>query len=358
MLRMRFSQPNLSCLLRSSALAASFGLMLAATRAHSISPEPLPDPKIPGFAFPESEATLTRWITEMNRAESPTTAADAFEAIHRHGWGLWTALTAETAQSIDGQRLRVFEPWLTPDEIDAPATQAMVTAAVSDRPTAPRRAPLRLLNLVPNRAEVRDTIDAIEPETPAPAVSDRVLGFVKFDPTAAAHIAQQQLLHLDALNALLDGGAQQVPAFPATSLAVKPQFQIIRAKDLVAGRYYALKAWPGPPSTPRMWGPSQWPGAVWIDVLGGGSGRGAVDPFGLPDGSTRTDDTTYPINSLLYYRLSNADATELNASKPGTDAAAGDFAILVAMHVSGREISRWTWQTFWWTPSPTDPGAP
>ena len=28
------------------------------------------------------------------------------------------------------------------------------------------------------------------------------------------------------------------------------------------------------------------------------------------------------------------------------------------MHVAGREIARWTWQTFWWTPTPDDPQAP
>ena len=38
--------------------------------------------------------------------------------------------------------------------------------------------------------------------------------------------------------------------------------------------------------------------------------------------------------------------------------AAGDFAVLVAMHVAGREISRWTWQTFWWSPTPDNPQYP
>jgi hypothetical protein len=28
------------------------------------------------------------------------------------------------------------------------------------------------------------------------------------------------------------------------------------------------------------------------------------------------------------------------------------------MHVAGREIVRWTWQTFWWTPDPANPPAP
>ena len=61
---------------------------------------------------------------------------------------------------------------------------------------------------------------------------------------------------------------------------------------------------------------------------------------------------------MINYRLSAVDATALNADKPGTGASAGDIAILVAMHVAGREIARWTWQTFWWTPDPDSPPAP
>src|SRR5204863_3687850 len=91
---------------------------------------------------------------------------------------------------------------------------------------------------------------------------------------------------------------------------------------------------------------------------GGGSGRGAVDEIPLPDGSTRTHATTYPLASLIHYRLTAADAAALNDESPANRASAGDFALLVAMHVAGRETARWTWQTFWWTPAPDEPPAP
>jgi hypothetical protein len=32
----------------------------------------------------------------------------------------------------------------------------------------------------------------------------------------------------------------------------------------------------------------------------------------------------------------------------------GNLGLLVAMHVTGKEISEWTWQTFWWSPTPND----
>ena len=323
---------------------------VASMRADQIVPEPLPNPRISGFSFPESEATLTRWITEMTRGD-PMTAAAAFENIHVHGWGLWTALTAETAQSYGGQTLRVFETWLTPDDLAGPPPEDGRSAAGSQ----PRRAALRRFDGVEMQRE-RGSIDLRA--AASGSMVDRVMGFVKFDPTAADHIVRQQLLRKDALDALLDGGAVQVPPFPGSALAIKPVFQLLRTKDLVQGRYHALKVWPGPPPTPRPWAPAHWPGAIWIDVADGGSGRGAIDGIALADGGTRTEATTYPISSLLHFRLSAPDADDLNRSKPDQAASAGDIAVLVAMHVSGREIARWTWQTFWWTPSPEDPRAP
>ena len=329
--------------------------LTGALRAQPITPETVPDPKIPGFRFPESEATLTRWITELARGTAAETRTAAAANLTRHGWGLWTALTATTTQFSDGQPLFVFETWLTPDDLLAQAA----TAAPADLPVPlrladRRRSPLRPISQFDRRLTDDDTVEAPTPETQI----DRIAGFTKFDPTAAAHISAQRLLDLATLDTLLTGGAQQVTPFPVTALAAKPVFQIVRARDLVAGRYYALKAWSGPPATPQPDPPSQWPGAVWIDLLGGGRGAGALEaPFG-DDGSARTDDTPYPLAALLPYRLSAADAAAFNAAKPGTDAAGGDYALLVAMHVAGRELARWTWQTFWWTPTPDEPGAP
>ncbi len=325
---------------------AACGAALAA-RAEGIVPEPLPDVHVPGFAFPESEATLTGWVAAASR--DTFGAAPAVANIHVHGWGLWTALTAETKQVVDGQPLRVFETWLATDELAADPATPLVT-----RPR--HRAPLRTLKKMSIASE--RPADPIADPADDPEPVNRVLGFVKFDPTAAAHIARQQLLRAAALDALLDGGAQSIPPFPATALVVKPVFQVIHAADLIDGRYFALKVWSGPPAIPQAYPPAQWPGCVWLDLVGGGNGHGAVDEFPASDGSSRTDETTYPLASIVSYRLSAADADALNQGALATKAAAGDTAVLVAMHVAGREIARWTWQTFWWTPAPDFPPAP
>ena len=330
-------------------LCLTVGFVAPASRSQGIVPAAMPDPGVSGYRFPESEATLTGWITEADRGDAGAPAARA--KIFLHGWGLWTALTAETPQFFAGQRLRVFETWLTPEDLTSQPNLRTVGARSRQQR---RRAPLRTLDQLGARARAAGP----STRTADDGAAGRVVGFVKFDPAAADHILQQRLLETGALDSLLQGGAQGVPPFPASALAVKSIFQVIPAADLVDGRYYALKAWSGPPAVVQAWGPAQWPGCVWIDLFDGGSGQGAIDEAPQSDGSTRAAETTYPLLNFIHYRLSADDAAAVNADKPATGASAGDYAILVGMHVAGREIARWTWQTFWWTPAPDDPPAP
>jgi hypothetical protein len=325
------------------------GLLAAVHPAGAVTAVSLPDPQVPGFHFPESEATIVTWVYVMGNG-APADAAGAFENIHLHGWGMWTALTMETAQVDNRQRLRVFETWFTPQELSG-VPNSSTPAALRGMPRP--RAPLRHFNQFQHGSDVLEGSGSAATEG-----SDTVFGYVKFDPTATDHIMKEQLLSIAALKQLVQGGAQQISPFPSTALSLKSAFQVITSQMLVDGRYYRLNAWSGPPSRPQAWGPAMWPGVVWIDVKGGGSGSGQIDMQAAADGSTRTDATTYPVSSMINHTLSALEAAQFNAEQPGAGARAGDYAVLVAMHVAGREIARWTWQTFWWTPTPDNPQLP
>jgi hypothetical protein len=323
----------------SSALAAGGGTITAV---------PLPNPQITGFNFPESEATILTWAYDLGN-NTPGAAA-AFTNLHLHGWGLWAALTMQTSQLDNRMPLRVFETWYTPQEVD----QIPIGSSPASLTSLPRqRSTLRNFVQFEHGLEPRP-----QPQAPASDGNETVFGYVKFDPTAAAHLVKENLLSAATLNQLMQGGAQQIPVFPKTALTLKSAFQIITAQALVEGRYYRLNVWTGPPQTPQAWGPAQWPGVVWIDIAGGGSGAGQVDMVASADGSSRTSATTYPVSDMIFHRLSALEAQEFNQGQPGQNAAAGDYAVLVAMHVAGREIARWTWQTFWWTPTPDNPRYP
>ena len=335
---------------RSARAVWALGLLAAAPPgAGAFTAAPLADPQIPGFHFPESEATIVTWVREAGGA-SPPEAAAAFEDIHLHGWGIWTALTQETDQVDSGQRLRVFETWYTPQELSDGQNKPLPPA----RRGFPRvRAPLVHFNQFQHGSNVQEESGSF-----ATGGSETVFGYVKFDPTATDHIMKEGLLSLRTLGQLLQGGAQQVAPFPPTALSLKSAFQVITAQTLVGGRYYRLNVWSGPPARPQAWGPAMWPGVVWIDIKGGGSGSGQIDLRAAADGSSRTDATTYPVSGMINHRLTALEAEQFNFEEPGADASAGDYAVLVAMHVAGREIARWTWQTFWWTPTPANPQLP
>jgi hypothetical protein len=311
--------------------------------------EAVTEVRIRDFHFPEREATITGWITQSSRENEPAEANEAFEKIHRHAWGLWTAITAETNQILDRQRLRVFETWYTPDDLVGLSLDELVQNQFRG---SRRRTALQPV--------VRFEAGAMTaPMRPVSSrESERVLGFVKFDRTAAEHIVRQGLLDASALRALVDAGAAQIPAFPATATTLKTVFQVLKSSTLVDGRYAQLKVWSGPPATVQPWGPEKWPGCVWVDLRDGGAGHGEIDGQGAADGSTRTAATTYPVSQFICFRLSADDVARLSRDPANADARPGDMAVLVAMHVAGKEISRWTWQTFWWTPQPDDPVSP
>ncbi len=320
--------------------------------ADGFKPVPLPDPGIKGYSFPEPEDTILKWVNDNNQ-----------HAINLHAWGLWTALTSETDEIYAGQKLRVFETWLTPQDILA---ESEVRAA---RTSTPR--PFEAFRQLSRHGAARETGGAT------------VLGFVKYDPTAAQHIIDNKLLSKAALTKMLTTGETQIPDFPVTGVSLKPVFQPIAQKDLVDGRYYQMAAWPGPPGkTPP--GPSVpfpsavWGQCVWIDLMNEGRGDGSVDKKCDRGGASRTPQNTYNVSSLIHFVLTEQEVKLLNAQnlaqwrqavqeaekekkaappKPNP-LTAGDYAVLQAMHVTSREITRWTWQTFWWSPSPDTPHFP
>jgi len=342
-----------SCLIHPAVLFCVLALFvtISAARAQFVA-VPFPDPKVPGFQFPESEATIVSWIAQMT-GKTPT--PDSFAKVHLHGWGIWTALTLETDQVFEGQKLRVFETWPTPEDLISVPPDGAVRMLTSPR----GRSAIQPFHQFGHLKGTKDTINAeraakmIDPQ-------ETVTGFVKYDPSAAAHIIQQGLFSAKNLDALLQGGANSIPGFPVTAFALKPVFKILN--PLVGGRYYKLAVWPGPPDIPQAFPPTKWNGWIWIDTQGGGQGKGEIDTKGAPDGSSRTDGTTYPISSFINFKLNASDAAAANAAIKAmggkASVAAGDFSALVGMHVAGREITRWTWETFWWTPSPDDPHLP
>ena len=272
------------------------------TSDSTFSSVPLPNPHIDGYSFPEPEATILGWVSNHDSSE-----------INLHAWGIWTALTQETNQMYEGQSLRVFETWFTPADIIADS------AARNPRPLGP------LSQLVPNP-------------------STTVEGFVKYDPVATAFTEQNDYLSKATLNGLIAAGDSAIKNFPSPSVTLKPVFLpgFIDQLKLIQGRYYMLPVWPGPPDPAKQSLPKDWPDCVWVDTQDQTDGTGtALDSTCDATGTTsRTAATTYGLGRFIHFVED------------------GKTQILTAMHVTSRETTRWTWQTFWWTPTPEKPHPP
>ncbi len=313
---------------------------------------PLASTGITGFRFPQPAATILSWVKNNNQ-----------NAIASHAWGLWAALTQWSDQDFEGQRLRVFETWNDPTDLRTPSGNAPQDAL---SPIAPLRTPRRFA--LPRQLE-----DALNPNLISPlGVNDQTPTengpSVKYDPEASSWIARHSLLSNSTLKMMIvDEHRKAIPSFNSGAIVLKPMFRALSSSDLIQGRYFLLKSWPGPPplqlsATDQMWhtmsfGEPLWTQCVWIDLMEPNkNGSGATDC------KTQTDAATYGINQFIHFRLSASEAklaTDENKNrKSAAIAKSGDYAVLLAMHVTTKEIGDWTWQTFWWSDRPKNPPAP
>ncbi len=282
----------------------------------TITPEPFVPPPLPGFSFPVDEATISSWTNNFG--------GNGESSIALHAWGLWAGLTTFTQQTWNSQFLRVYETWDTPDLLACSSTPDKC-------PKTPR--PLKSPEQLPN-------------QTSNLAVT------VNYDPTSSKYVLDNSLIDPNVLTSLQGQGTMIGRiTLPNTSIALKPTYKVFSRS---AGQYAMLKIWSGPPNVPSVWGEGLWPTCVWIDL---DDDTDSYGPF-APTTSCGGDGPTSPANvvprgAFISFVLDAEEAARAQAAG-FAQAAQGDIAILVAMHVTSREsteqITRWTWQTFWWSP--------
>lgn len=325
-------------------------------------PVPLPNPGIAGYSFPEPEAQLLQWIN--------TPTGSNTRSVYRHGWGLWASLTAPSGQTEFGlPNVPVYFTWLTPTEVAAlPATQGPAVAEL--RAAAPRRFELRTPRQflrIPGFSERREERRAHMMQSPASnAMSVRDTSsfeMVAYDPTTAEFVRKNQLLSKASLTKIYAAGNTAVPSFPNTAVAVKPVYKLVSKANMINGTLYVMPAWPGTPKpTPAMqtqgFPEDQWPGCVYIDSKNAGpSSANSTDAScARPNASN-----TFGLGDFIGYAITPANVSEfqqLVASQLKQKVEVGDVLILMAMHVTSREMTEWTWQTYFWTPNAAKPPLP
>lgn len=127
-------------------------------------------------------------------------------------------------------------------------------------------------------------------------------------------------------------GYTDIPNFPSNAITVKPVYKLITQNKLTNG-IYIFPGWPGTPSPANS---------------------------NDPNCNNRTDENTFALNDFIYEKIDqdNAEYLTKQLSLGDKNVKAGDYAILIGMHVTSREVTRWTWQTFWWSANADTPYLP
>lgn len=282
---------------------------------------PMPGTLITGNPFPTDSNTINQWVANSSQVNNLETNRD----IINHGWAIWAALTEITEQVSNGQQLRRFETWYTPSDI------INAYSMRKQNPTA------KLSHVKRNTGTLKKPNQFhASPNTKSIALEDAgVVGFVKYDPSAAEHIYQDKLFYTSTLNALIkQNEIAKIPNFPTSGVSLKPVFAALTKPN--AQGLYTFPSWPGNGGNPdRPFGPNAWNNDVFITL----------------DGPTDPSNRIYSVNDFVNFKMDSAQAASLNGK-------AGDYAVLQGMHITTREITRWTWQTVWWSENPNTPHSP
>jgi hypothetical protein len=101
--------------------------------------------------------------------------------------------------------------------------------------------------------------------------------------------------------------------------------------------------------------PGSWKTCVAVDPTNSRTGTASINCNGH-----QVDAEIVPLKAFYSVRLGETEAATINSlSKLAGSAAvkAGDFHVLVAMHVTTKEIANWTWETFWWQNGKNPPSS-
>jgi hypothetical protein len=194
---------------------------------------------------------------------------------------------------------------------------------------------------------------------------EQVLGFNKFDPTYAGHVWSNQFQNPNNLWTIQNGwpagtpvANRHIPPFPATAIGLKPVFEVARGPN--NGGVTVLNYWLGDLTTgPQNSTNPQAPTSdTWKQCVVVQTGSGPVPPgLTCPNGGTPSGTVTQ--NDFYSFQLEAAEVQSICGSQSPCAVKVGDYALLVAMHLTTRENDNWTWQTFWWNYNQPFPyGAP
>jgi hypothetical protein len=272
-----------------------------------------------GSDFPASERRLLGDVAHGKTAD-----------MRWHAWRVFAGLTRTTTQ-----KLPVWQTWYSVQEV----------FAHSFRP-GPHRVDRIFVN--PRQFDVLETnLDH--------GAGRALLSFILFNQEAAEHIHNRGLYQqatLNALNSQFDNSMipirkRNIEKFGLRSVALKTVWWLVK-KDTVT----PMPVWDGTPPTGDQFLPRDWTRCVGIDPSRMHVPRKERRSLNC-NGRTRNS-RVVSLSRFYYFPIDVEQLASVRGSsiQNADQAELGDFVVLVAMHLTTKEIPNWVWASFWWHDSP------
>ena len=274
----------------------------------------------PGFDFPAGEAELLAAVESGNETR-----------LREHGWKVFAGLT-QPARPQEANSEAIWETWYTGAETFASGPTPQGARSLKKELRLPR--------------QFRPADGGPMPQ----AVGESQLAFTLFNHELRKHTRETGLTSKARLTAINNRWTNQTPVadrkvkdYPREAMSLKLVWLTVSKEGMSS-----LPIWDEQPIVAQA--PAQdtdtWKRVVVVDparetIPAGETAMGRWDNEDFPDSRV------VPLKHFYHFAMTAAQAAPLGRE-------AGDFAVLVGMHYTTREIPNWVWATFWWHDQPND----
>lgn len=311
-------------------------------KVEAITPVNFPaDLGIEGFTFPEDSTKIYGWLKDQDTT-----------SITKHAWGIWAGLTSPSKQVFQGDSLLVFETWFGVDELSIMSSSGDKQGGCDQMKKKKRtslKVPRQFVHgqLLLNKEAVIDT-------------SFSLFETVSYSPPAACFATSNLIFNQSTLDSYkVKDGIGKIPSFPNDAITTKPVY--FTGKPTKDG-LIQVPVWPGSPNPAKVFPPSNWNAFVYADIANKQPKNKNLVPVTVPNPTpAQIQAATCNVNDFINFGVDAEMANYLNKHQDKgskLNFVVGDLVLLVAMHVTSKEISNWTWQSFFWTPNADSPLAP
>ncbi|WP_246724979.1 hypothetical protein [Rhizobium ruizarguesonis] len=293
-----------------TAVTLSFLVATLEAQAQEIAYTPVP----PGFDFPADEQSLLDALRGGDEVK-----------LRTHAWMIFAGLT-QKARPADPDSEAIWETWYTGAEVFS-------TGAAPQTLRTLKRDLVRPRQFSPH--------GSAQPQS----IGESQLSFTLFNQELKDHTRSEKLNLFATMKVINDGWTPQTPAqdrkvkdYPREAMSLKLVWMPVAKSGMTA-----LPIWDQLPIVDVA---DELPPSTWRREIAVDPSRDTIPEGELVDLPGFPKSHVVPLNAFYHFKLDAMQAQKFD------HASEGDYAVLVAMHYTTKEIPNWVWATFWWQDQP------